>query len=660
MNDTSAAPTGKGNAHNRFIEPPSGTARGLAAPTWKLWREWLFTHAPRTLGPITRNPNGFLFGMMARIVPRMARYLLPLAEWAEGLNQPRRFRGWSRYEPHEVLLRPSFQQTEEVTDLELEVLSGEVPRGLQGHCFFQSFAQEVKHELRFMSRPIVMRVDFEEKEGEPVKVKVTNRKIVTPAHVFKAHTEGTPDRFVFLRSLLWISATGGMQGDHGTGIVTVDDALVITANTSSPILVDKKTLKVTSMLGGKDDYYSALPIAAPFPPRYMAAHGFYDEHTNEYFSSNYGMGFTRLMVWNPDEKKMRGYLLTDEKGTPLHMRQSSHQIMCTRDYVIIFNNDGHLLDFPNPFCQDCMVMLIPRAGLTSGAKRVKCKLVELPMTASHEIADYENPDDIITFYTAGTVSFAPDMSGVLPNDVTKQSGEYYADAYWGTFPVSQSDMGHMGRYTIDAKKGQLIDFRKVSDPRLTWDAQYANTLGGMGIRANKDGPAKWDRFYATFFGFKKSSVIKRMDDIFGVHKHTQLLWDELPEQPVPGAIVAVDTKTWEIVDSFSFPPDTQPGHSCNVPDANGKVWFLTPAQSDTIDHFYLFDPLNLAQGPVCVLRSPVRLPYVQHPTWAKDTETRRARFPMNLEHDLIVKGMVGSAEKVVREKVIPYFKGSDA
>ena len=35
--------------------------------------------------------------------------------------------------------------------------------------------------------------------------------------------------------------------------------------------------------------------------------------------------------------------------------------------------------------------------------------------------------------------------------------------YWGTFPVSQSDMGHMGRYTIDAKKGQLIDFRKVSE-----------------------------------------------------------------------------------------------------------------------------------------------------------------------------------------------------
>lgn len=626
---------------------------GQNAPLSRRLMASILTGWQPMMGMATRSKESFLHKTLGYWTPRLARYLVPIGEWLESFSQPKEYRGWDRVRPKEILVRPPFQEVQEHTGVEMMVESGEVPRGLVGHAFFQSFAQEVLHELRFMSRPILMRVDFEEKPGQPVKVKVTNKKIWTPAQVYKKHAEGGPDRFVFLRSLLWISPTAGMQGDHGTGIVTVDDGLLLTANTSSPMLVDKKTLEVISPFGRAEDYYPAAPWTAPFPPRYMSAHAFYDEHTNEFFSVNYGYGFVRMVAWTSGTEKIRSYLLVDQNGKGLNLQNSAHQMMVTRDYIIVFNNDGHLLDFPNPFGQDCFVILVPRAQMTGAGGEVKCHRVELPMTASHVIANYDCPDGIVTFFSAGTVAFAPDMSGILPNDVAMQSGKYFSDQYWGTFPLSQSDIGHMARYTINAKTGTLIDFKKVFDPKLTWDAQYAGTRYGMGIRKTTAGPGTYDKFYATFFGFKKSSVIKRMNDIFETTKYTQYSWDELPEEPVPPALVAVDTKTWEIVDSYSFPLDHQVGHACNVPTSDGRMFFLVPLQGIDSDRFYIFDPDKLSAGPVCILRSPVQLPYIQHPTWAENLETTRVKYPVDLEKDLLPEGVVASVEKIIREKVLP-------
>lgn len=641
-------------------EPKAPAARRPTnAPLLRRIRAKLLTSWQPLLGPLTQNKDTLAHKWSAYLAPRLAQLLLPLAERNEAGMQPKEFRGWDRVRPEEILVRPPFDKVQELTDVELEVLEGEVPRGLKGHVFWQSFAQEVLHELRFMSRPILMRLDIEERPNEPVKLKLTSRKIMTPAQVFKKYAEGTKDAFAFLRALLWISPTAGFQGDHGTGILSVDDGLILTANTSSPVLVDKKTLKVKSPFGRAEDYYSAMPFAGPFPPRFMTAHAFYDEITSEFFSINYGYGFTRLVVWSPGWKKFRSYLLRDKDGKALQIRQSAHQLMVSRDYVIVFNNDGHLVDFPNSFCQDAMVILVPRAELTGEGGEVTCTQVEIPKTASHEIANYDNPDGVITFFTAGTVAFAPDMSGVLPNDVAKQSGKYFSDEYWGTFPLSQSDMGHVGRYKIDAKSGKLLEFKSVSDPKLTWDAQYASSKYGMGIRMYKNGARTLDKFYPTFFGFKKSSVITRMNDIFETTKYTNYTWDELPEEPVGGALVAVDTESWNIVDSYSFAVNDQPGHACNIPTADGRIYFIVAVQNSTSDRFFIFDPDRLSAGPVCILKSPVQLPYTQHPTWVDSLESSRVDYPVDLEKDLLVEGIMPSAERIIREKVLPYFAKKD-
>lgn len=280
------------------------------------------------------------------------------------------------------------------------------------------------------------------------------------------------------------------------------------------------------------------------------------------------------------------------------------------------------------------------------------------MTASHSIANDDNPDGVVTFFTEGIVAFAPDRSGVLPNDVAKATGTYFSDQYWGAFPISQSDIGHLGRYTIDTKTGKLIDFKKAFDPKLTWCTQFGATKGGMGLRQEKDSPGTWSKYYATFFGFKKASVITRVNDLFETTKYTQYSWDELPEEPIPGSLVAVDTKSWEMVDWFQFAQDDQPGHSGHCPGADGKTYLFVPVQNGTSDRFFIFDADDLKSGPVCVLRSPVQLPYVQHPTWVKDLEpTQRAKLPFDLEEDLLPEGVVASVAKIIREKVIPNFTG---
>lgn len=608
------------------------------------------------LGAATLRKDSTLHRLMARGNAKMVRMLVPLGEKGEKGAHPARYRGWEREEPKELLVRPTFADVEEVTDLELEVEAGALPPGLQGHVFFQSFSNEARNETRFMGRPILFRMDFGTSPGGAPTARLTSRKLVTPQHVFKQHAGSSEDRFRLLQGALWISPTAGFQGDHANGIATVDDALIVTGNVAIPMQVNKRTLEVTGPFGRHTDFYPAMPLNVPFPPHFVSAHPFYDENTQEFFVVNYGFGFVRIVTWRVGEANFRSYLLTDAHGKPLNLKTSSHSLMVTRDFVVVFNNDGHLLDAPNPFAQDTFALIAPRDQMVGTGGAVRSVKVEVPMTGNHTCCNYDNPDGCVTLFTAGTVAFAPDLSGILPGDYAKASGRYYADQYWGTGPASQADIGHMARYVIDARQGKLVDFKKVYDPKLTWDAQYASTKGGMGIRQTQNGPGQWDKFYGTFFGFKKTSVINRMYETFKQTKYTQYAWDELPDNPVPAALVAVDTQKWEICDAFSFPPDTVPGHACNIPAADGRTWFIASAQNHEADRFYILDPDNLAQGPVCVLRSPKTLTMLQHPTWAANLETTRVNYPVNLEEDLLPEGVAPSAAAILRQHVIPRFQ----
>ena len=86
--------------------------------------------------------------------------------------------------------------------------------------------------------------------------------------------------------------------------------------------------------------------------------------------------------------------------------------------------------------------------------------------------------------------------------------------------VDRADVGMIQGRRRTSLAFETLEYRRVQDPKLTWDAQYAHTKWGMGIRAHKDAPGKFDKFYATFFGFHKDSVIKRMNDIFRTTKYT--------------------------------------------------------------------------------------------------------------------------------------------
>ena len=633
-------------------EPIAPGRRPKNAPFSRRARERVLTSWQPFLSPFTRDKTSTLHRAASFLSPRIAPVFFPAIERGEASLQPTEYRGWERHSPRSVLQRPRFQDLEEFFDVPLEVIHGSIPTGLKGHIFWQSFSHEMRHELRFMGRSMLLRLD-PEPTGE---LRLSGRKLVTPSQVFKAHAD-PKDAFRFLRALLWISPTAGFAGDYGQGLLTVNDALIVTANTVRPMLVDKKTLEVKSPFGRSSDYHPSLPMAVPFPPRYSSAHSFYDAITSEYFSVNYGYGFTRVVIWKPEWPGFRSFLVEDERGRLVTLPQSNHQLMVTQDFVVIFNNDGHLLDFPNPFCQDTVAFVVSRAELQEGRERVRGRRFRLPMTASHQIANYSNPGGVITFFTSGTVPFAPDMSGVLPNDYSQKTGRYYSDVNWGTFPLSQSDMAHIARYRLDTRSGRLIDFRRISDPRYTWNAQYNVTKIGMGVIMPKHGPRCLDTLYTTFFGFNKDDCISRMTKIFKTTRHSNYTFEELPERPVPGALVAIDADTWTIRDAYTYDIHTQPGHACNIPTEDGKTYFIAPAQSADEDRFMIFDPDNLAGGPVCTLRSPVTLPYVQHTTWTENLETSRVRYPVDLEEDLIVPGIIPSVERVVRDHVLPYFSG---
>ena len=130
-----------------------------------------------------------------------------------------------------------------------------------------------------------------------------------------------------------------------------------------------------------------------------------------------------LMKWDANTGETLKWKLVDENNKDLIIRQCMHQTGFTKDYVILmdssfkFNMDGLISNpFPHnakidelirertarPMAPRTETFLVNRSDLVAGKKEVVVKTLNpsLPLECIHFSANYENPDNIITFYTA--------------------------------------------------------------------------------------------------------------------------------------------------------------------------------------------------------------------------------------------------------------------
>src|SRR5690606_19695272 len=102
-----------------------------------------------------------------------------------------------------------------------------------------------------------------------------------------------------------------------------------------------------------------------------------------------------------------------------------------------------------------------------GARRVRCRRVELPLEADHFLADFDDAGGRVTLHVAHAP--ATDLAEwIRPYDVSAYDLRPVPADLVGMLAVGAMDVGRFGRYVIDAARGEVIESKTLADDRLGW------------------------------------------------------------------------------------------------------------------------------------------------------------------------------------------------
>jgi carotenoid cleavage dioxygenase-like enzyme len=287
----------------------------------------------------------------------------------------------------------------ELTDEQLEVVEGEIPADLQGHLFLIAPVGSVSSDGLpnpddshvWNGNGLIHRFDLNQDSGT---IRLTTRLARTPC--FWADLATRPGSATAgLGFSDWgmsrFSVHLGMRNQLNTAFVPMrfgpaePTRLLLTFDGGRPYEIDPKTLQVVTPVGGNEEWRPGAELPLPFPPVLSTAHPVFDPATATLFTVNYGrstgnfldtiplvdrldrlagalaqvlqplatlMGvllapvrsllrrrlkvadFVHLMAWD-GRGPLRRWSLVDEKGQPLRIDQTMHQIGLSRDYLVL-------------------------------------------------------------------------------------------------------------------------------------------------------------------------------------------------------------------------------------------------------------------------------------------------------------------------------------
>jgi hypothetical protein len=409
--------------------------------------------------------------------------------------------------------------------------------------------------------------------------------------------------------------------------------------------------------------------------------------------------------------------VVDERGEPIRILQTMHQIGVTRDYVVLMDTSlkfglEQILDRPIPLSRTFQrafrslltrpqnpfttLFLIPRdrliadpedSGTTGGPKPVRdvaARRITLPLETGHFLVDYENPDGRVTLHLAHQC--ATDVSEwISRSDVSAIDGRPLPVELEGMIAVGAMDLGRLGRYVIDGRQGTLLESQVLADGRRTW---------GVGLYTSRDAeisppnraatspPGSVRSIYWQSLGFWPDLLPAFIHRLYEDYPHRleplENLWP-IPEQGRgrPSSLFRVDTASMTIADAYDFPVLDEArgdwdGHVVNSPqfvprspagtgaeDTDGYLVCTVIAEGRK--ELWIFDGADLAAGPLCRLGHPEFSPgYTIHTTWLASIEPRRAdyRIAPRQDYEPLLAREGPATRRLFEEEVFPHFEGS--
>ncbi|MCL1466970.1 carotenoid oxygenase family protein [Argonema galeatum] len=298
------------------------------------------------------------------------------------MNQPTQNPIATTSDCHQVPQSIITARREELDNVELDVVEGELPNDIQGYVFIVAPVGTVDSGgLPFQTGDsilngdgMVYRLDFTQTQ----KVSVKSRLLKTVEYrIDEATKKGT--RFAVLGfknyGILRYSLFLGARNELNTAFLPVkfkqDDRerLLVNYDAGRPYEIDPQSLKVITPVGTTKEWHAEVKLPYIFPPIFSTAHPAFDPYEGEMFTVNYGRSldnfidsipgmeaieklfprirqflekfkglqdFVYLLRWKGDGSLERWKLVLPD-GSPLRIEQTMHQIGITKDYIILLD-----------------------------------------------------------------------------------------------------------------------------------------------------------------------------------------------------------------------------------------------------------------------------------------------------------------------------------
>lgn len=441
----------------------------------------------------------------------------------------------------------------------------------------------------------------------------------------------------------------GVSNLANTNIAAIDGRVFVGYDAGRPVELDAATLEHLTPVGANDEWLQSAPGLLE-PLCAVAAHPAVDVEDAAMYFVNYGQlaapGAPRetwLARWGLGGAVQRWRVAGMSPYDSIHdvKTSGSHVVITDLPFVV---EPGGFRGEPRTRRNQTHTSLwiVPKSDLatTTPGGTVHATEVRLPIPTGHLLVDREEPDGLLRVVLQH-MPLADLMISLDADTRDHRSGAPIPPDHQGMVALAVQP-SVIGRYLIDPVTGRIHEADTVVDAEQLW--------GGILTTSDIHRPAArahQRQLWSAGCGFDPDLVPEAWWALYGTAEDGVVAPDELPEQPVPGALARIDLEAMKVAEvvtydagAFPSPPTFVPRVGSDEPD-DGYV--LVVVHRDGDKELQLFDAQHLERGPVATATAPGFHPgLLLHSTWMADpVGPRRSDYRVSVRRDVVgaLRGM---------------------
>lgn len=362
-------------------------------------------------------------------------------------------------------------------------------------------------------------------------------------------------------------------------------------------------------------------------------------------------------------------------GFPLKIKQSTHQMGLTEDYLVLIdtafklsveeilptlpNKRNHQIEkflrnlLDHPQLKDNPVYIINRGDLKPENKSVHAKKVTIPREAAHFLVDYRNPDAQITLHLAHVCAWdaAEWVTSFDSNNPNNSSPSSASSPLYGAI-AGPMDISKLGCHVINGKTGEFI--RTNQDILMHEDYTW-----GAAIYAYRERPFpdRLEDIYWSCLGCWADLKTPHIERLYKDYQYREIgleSLDDITNKGKPSTlfrlhIAPLDSVTEEqnrlsIPDGYQFPEGHWVVSPQFIPRSGTEgstegyilcvVHYGDGTEENNGNELWIFDAADLKSGPQYKLWHPqFNVGFTIHTAWLPTLETRNASYCIEMRDD---------------------------